>query len=57
VGAYTRLLKVAYLAAHAADPNAIVMYGGLVYANEENNWLAMSLRIYSADPMAEAHNY
>lgn len=54
---YARLLKVMYIAAHHADPEAIVMFGGLVYTDENNNWLAMALLIYSADPMAEKYNY
>jgi len=54
---YARLLKVAYLAAHSADPQAIVMFGGLVYADENNNWLAMALALYTSDPLAAQNNY
>jgi len=57
VNAYARLLKITYLAAHHADPDAIVMFGGLVYGDESNNWLAMALLIYTADPLAEKYNY
>ncbi len=53
---YARLLKVGYLAAHHADPNAQVMFGGLLY-NTADNWLARVLAIYSGDPLAEENNY
>jgi hypothetical protein len=45
---YARLLKVAYLAAHHADPGATVMVGGLLYPTEEN-WLARILAIYQTE--------
>lgn len=48
---YARLLKVAYLAAHQADPTVMVMYGGLLF-NTPNNWLARVLAIYENDPQA-----
>ncbi len=53
---YARLLKVAYLAAHSADAEAQVMFGGLLYATN-TNWLEQVLRIYSQDPLALAHNW
>lgn len=54
--AYARLLKVAYLAAHQADPTATVMFGGLLY-NTPDNWLGRVLAIYQNDPQAAANNY
>ena len=51
---YARLLKVAYLAAHQADPTASVMYGGLLFSTP-NNWLARVLAIYENDPQARNH--
>ncbi len=55
---YARLLKVTYLAAHFADPEAQVMFGGLSYGNPATiEWLAQVLAIYAADPMGEAHNW
>ncbi|HEX2907247.1 MAG TPA: hypothetical protein VHO69_10335 [Phototrophicaceae bacterium] len=56
VEAYARLLKVTYLAAHAADPNAKVMFGGLAY-NTADDWLAKVLAIYARDPAREANNW
>lgn len=53
---YARLLKVAYLAAHQADPNATVMFGGLLF-NTSANWLGRVLALYQADPLAAQHNY
>jgi len=53
---YARLLKVAYLAAHQADPAANVMFGGLLYATPDN-WLARVLAIYENDPLARNNNW
>ncbi|MEO1164388.1 MAG: fibronectin type III domain-containing protein [Chloroflexota bacterium] len=53
---YARLLKVAYLAAHHADPETTVMFGGLLY-NTPENWLARVLAIYVNDPLASRNNY
>ncbi len=53
---YARLLKVAYLAAHTADPEAQVMFGGLVYGTEDN-WLARVLAIYQNDPFRAENNW
>jgi hypothetical protein len=52
---YARLLKVAYLAAHQADPTATVMYGGLLFSTPDN-WLARVLAIYENDPQARNNN-
>ncbi len=55
---YARLLKVTYLAAHFADPNAQVMFGGLAYSNPDmSDWLARTLEIIASDPNREAHNW
>ncbi|MGJ3239626.1 MAG: hypothetical protein ACFE0Q_13030 [Anaerolineae bacterium] len=54
--AYARLLKTAYLAAHLADPNTDVMFGGLLY-NSPDNWLARVLAIYEGDPLARQNNW
>ena len=55
---YARLLKVTYLAAHAADPDAQVMFGGLAYSNPEaSDWLARVLAIYAQDADHAQHNW
>lgn len=54
--AYARLLKVGYLAAKQADPNATIVFGGLLYSTE-SNWLARVLDIYINDPNVEANNW
>jgi hypothetical protein len=56
VNAYARLLKTAYIVAKMADPDAQVMFGGLLY-NSEENWLARVLAIFVNDPFAAANNY
>lgn len=54
---YARLLKVAYLAAKLADPQSVVMFGGLLYPNEQN-WLALVLDHYlKNDPAAPANGW
>jgi hypothetical protein len=53
---YARLLKVTYLAAHQADPQAIVMFGGLSSA-DTIDWLGRTLGIISQDPQAAQHNW
>jgi hypothetical protein len=55
---YARLLKVAYLAAHHADPEATVMFGGLIFNDPRgDNWLAQVLAIYQNDPFREEYNW
>jgi YD repeat-containing protein len=55
---YARLLKVGYLAAKHADPNAQVMFGGLAYNNPDtNDWLRAVLQIYSTDATAPPNNW
>lgn len=56
IGDYARLLKVAYLAAHHADPEAEIMFAGLLY-NTGDNWLARVLKIYQDDPYHQQFNY
>lgn len=53
---YARLLKVAYLAAKQADPQAQVMFGGLAYF-EEDAFLELVLREFDRDPLAPAYGY
>ncbi|MGB1287450.1 MAG: hypothetical protein ACPG7F_13005, partial [Aggregatilineales bacterium] len=54
--AYVRLLKVAYIAAHQADPDTTVMFGGLLYPTP-NNFLAAVLNDIIDDPLHEANNW
>ena len=55
---YVRLLKVTYLAAHHADPDAEVMFGGLAYNNPEtNDWLARALEVIANDSAREANDW
>ncbi len=54
---YARLLKVGYLTAKQADPNAQVLFGALA---NNTNWLSYFdevLAIYDADPLAPTYNY
>ncbi|MAS37914.1 MAG: hypothetical protein CL610_28220 [Anaerolineaceae bacterium] len=58
VADYVRLLKVTYLAAHQADPNADVMFGGLAYSTDNaDNFLARALNLIAADPQAAQYNW
>jgi hypothetical protein len=58
VADYARLLKVGYLAAHHADPNAEVMFAGLAYINPlDNDWLARTLALFAQDPGRIAGNW
>ncbi|MCL4464598.1 MAG: hypothetical protein M1401_15225 [Chloroflexi bacterium] len=52
---YFRLLKVAYLAAKAADPEAVLIIGGLSYWGRES-WLEDLLNAIAADPASGARN-
>jgi hypothetical protein len=53
---YARLLKVAYLAAEQAGPDAQILFGGL--ADFYNlDFLAQTLAVYASDPMAPAHDW
>ncbi|MBK6325654.1 MAG: hypothetical protein IPF56_06865 [Chloroflexi bacterium] len=56
---YARLLKVGYLAAKNADPNAQIIFGGLavVYNPYDIPFLSSVLAIYDQDPTAVQFNY
>lgn len=55
---YARLLKVAYIVAHYADPETNVMFGGLIYNDPQGaNWLAQVLAIFQNDPFVEEFNW
>ena len=53
---YARLLKVSYIVTKLADPEARVMFGGLLYGTSDN-WLARVLAIYNRDPLREQYNW
>jgi hypothetical protein len=53
---YARLLKVGYLAAKAADPQATVVFGGLQYWSDEYFFSRVMDEILK-DPQAAANNY
>jgi hypothetical protein len=53
---YARLLKTAYLIIKMVDPEAQVMFGGLLYPSTDN-WLARVLAIYEDDPFHEQYNW
>lgn len=62
VSDYARLLKVAYLAAHAADNSARILVGGMMYwewANQSGDqaWLKAFLSAVTVDPQAPANGY
>jgi hypothetical protein len=59
---YARLLKVAYLAAHAADNSVKILVGGMDYwqwANQSGDqaWLKAFLPIVTGDPTAAPNNF
>lgn len=56
INEYARLLKVAYLAGKQADPDATIMFAGLLF-NTPDNWLARVLALYQNDPMRETYNW
>lgn len=53
---YARLLKISYIVIKMADPEAQVMFGGLLFSTP-NNWLAQVLNIYINDPLREQYNW
>lgn len=59
VADYARLLKVGYLAAKQADPEAQVLFGGLalVYDPTDIPYLTEVLEIYDQDPLAVEFGY
>jgi len=52
---YARLLKVAYLAARHADPDATIVLGGLAHF-EKPNWLSDVLSVIATDPLSNTHH-
>lgn len=52
---YARLLKVAYLAGKQADPNAVIVFGGMAHF-EKPNWLLDTLNVIATDPMSITHH-
>jgi hypothetical protein len=56
IGDYARLLKTAYIVAKWVDPEAQVMFGGMLF-NTNNNWLAWVLAIFEDDPQHEEFNW
>ncbi len=54
---YARLLKVGYLAAKLADPNARVIFGGLANESSKLTFYNDVMTIYDADANAAANNY
>jgi len=58
IDAYARLLKVAYLSVHAADPFAQVMIAGMAYVNpDQNDYLDRTLAIIARDPARATNNW
>ncbi len=59
---YYRLLQVGYLAAHAADPSARILVGGMMYwqwtnAYGDHAWLKQFLATATADPTSPSNGY
>lgn len=61
VEAYARLLKVGYLAARQADPNAVILFGALannvVPSAGHTNIYRQIMALYDADPLAAEFGY
>ncbi len=53
---YARLLKSAYIVIKQTDPDAQVIFGGLLY-NSGYNWLAQVLAIFENDPRRDEFNW
>ncbi|MEP6987415.1 MAG: hypothetical protein ABI970_17555 [Chloroflexota bacterium] len=56
IGDYARLLKTAYIVTKQVDPDAQVMFAGLLFGSSDN-WLARVLAIYQDDTFHEAYNW
>lgn len=56
ISEYARLLKVSYIVIKLVDPEAQVMFGGLLFPGEDN-WLARVLAIYEDDPLRSSYNW
>ncbi len=54
---YARLLKVAYLAARHADPQAKIIFGGLANIDPESTWLKDTLSVINTYPDKDANNW
>ncbi|MAT97579.1 MAG: hypothetical protein CL608_10590 [Anaerolineaceae bacterium] len=54
---YARLLKVGYLAAKLADPNAKIIFGGLANESSKLGFYNDVMTIYDADANASAYSY
>ncbi len=57
---YARLLKVGYLAAKHADPDAQIIFGGLadIYSHPADiPFLTAVLTLFDSDPLAQTNNY
>ena len=54
--AYARLLKTAAIVIKTVDPQARVVFGGLLYANDQG-FLSQVLRQFRADPLRERYNW
>lgn len=54
---YARLLKVGYLIAKQADPNAQVLFAGLANNYAKINYYRDVLEIFAGDPMAADHGF
>lgn len=53
---YYRLLQVAYIAAHEANPDVQIHLAGMTYWHDQN-WFGRFLSMIAADPEAPANNY
>ncbi len=56
IGDYARLLKVAYLSGKMADPEAKIMFAGLLFGTSDN-WLARVLALFENDAQRETYNW
>ncbi|MCY4062462.1 MAG: hypothetical protein OXG53_08840 [Chloroflexi bacterium] len=54
--AYARLLKVAAIIIKTVDPDAKVLFGGLLYANDQS-FLSRVLRLIQIDPLRDHFNW
>jgi hypothetical protein len=54
---YARLLKVGYLTAKQADPNAQVLFAGLANNYAKINYYRDVLAVFADDPMAAEHGF
>jgi hypothetical protein len=53
---YARLLKTSYIVAKMVDPQAQILFGGLLYGTDDN-WLAQVLNVFINDPLHEQFNW